>query len=529
MITTNPTHNFNAFHDKCCSDVGDKHSFMYQYAIYNNCLQRLLLHYYDVVSLGGFALFWTFTHNDRSLPHSFGFPCVDSRMIRLFTNNLQNWCNRRDVEFKFAFFTEYDSNGIRVVHPHLHSILFFTPRNLSTFDKDSFIDSLYIKLYQYFQGNYYFYKNFGSRDYPTGFTADWFIKRGFKETKSPQIDFPIGMCNSSRNMGLVKSAGAIRYVTKYLLKHTQTYNLVEYNHDIIDDYDSFVIPNFTRIFSALFPSVVDVRPFVTKFLRRMHFKHFFRYKISKNLGLISFYNGNSEFGISPFDPLNPVVNLQVDENKFETFNISSYYFNKAFKQSIRVYKDSSHTDKVYRSFYNTLYSDFMRFNFDKLINTRVTEFKHILNSRIDDFTLTLEDFGLSSPSDETLLDVAYYCRCLRYRLIPRNDDFADFKPLLSCPSSRWRSNCKDYFFKTLKTIDKVSLYYDYDSISETYFNDIDSFPFYGDTNFIYSNIAFSTLERYASYFDYYKSEIAKQKHIDRTDLDDTFVEQSKYY
>lgn len=153
---------------------------------------RLYYHHQHILSLGGQTYFYTFTYNDRALPHYCGERCFDLRHIDWFMRD-SGFDKKllRDYGYKLQYFVSCelgDGKGVRgyAGNPHYHVLFFLVPHKVKKYITPSDFQSL---VRAYWQGC----------------------------NKRPR-DYRFGIAMPGDNLGFVNSCSAISYVSKYVLK-----------------------------------------------------------------------------------------------------------------------------------------------------------------------------------------------------------------------------------------------------------------------------------------------------------------------
>lgn len=228
MLVTNKTHYFSCY-NKVYNVVPDSRSWEFESSRRLSYGQRLYWEYKYCKSVGGQAFFYTFTYNNKSLPHfhyekfdehtnSFfktNFPCFDYNHIRLITNGIISKVLRRKYGSQMRYFVACErgeGKGYRGkgMNPHYHIIFFIFPLS----DKHRKPDDVPYKrispiqfchlckcVWQY-QSEYH------KKSYDV--TAD------YKTAK-------FGHCEPGDDLGLISDFDALSYVCKYVVKDSAQY------------------------------------------------------------------------------------------------------------------------------------------------------------------------------------------------------------------------------------------------------------------------------------------------------------------
>lgn len=153
---------------------------------------RLYYHHQHILSIGGQTYFYTFTYNDRALPHYCGERCFDLRHIDWFMRD-SGFDKKllRDYGYKLQYFVSCElgeGKGVRgfAGNPHYHVLFFLVPYKVKKYIIPSEFQSL---VRAYWQGC----------------------------NKRPR-DYRFGIAMPGDNLGLVNSGSAISYASKYVLK-----------------------------------------------------------------------------------------------------------------------------------------------------------------------------------------------------------------------------------------------------------------------------------------------------------------------
>lgn len=222
MLIKNNTH-YYSLSNKVFNIVPDNDSWEFESARRLSYSQRLYWEYKYIKSVGGQAFFYTFTYNNKSLPHySFydinpdknelykrNMPCFNYNHIRLITNGLISKELRRKYGSQLRYFVACErgeGKGYRGkgLNPHYHVIFFISPLSDKVrkpkdppYKRISPIQFCHlckcVWQYQLVPGSY-------DR-----------LKADYKSAR-------FGHCQPGDDLGLVTDFDALSYVTKYVCK-----------------------------------------------------------------------------------------------------------------------------------------------------------------------------------------------------------------------------------------------------------------------------------------------------------------------
>lgn len=224
MKIVNNTHYFS-YNNKTYNIVPDTDSWQFESAKRLSYSQRLYWEYKYIKSCGGQAFFYTFTYNNKSLPHfecdilgehdeviHRKFPCFNYAHIRLLTNGIISKVLRRKYGSQLRYFVACErgeGKGFRGkgMNPHYHVIFFISPLpdnvrkpNDVPYHLISPISFCHlckcVWQYQSIAGKY------------DHLVAD------YKSAK-------FGHCQPGDDLGLITDFDALSYVSKYVVKDTQ--------------------------------------------------------------------------------------------------------------------------------------------------------------------------------------------------------------------------------------------------------------------------------------------------------------------
>lgn len=222
MLIKNNTH-YYSLSNKVYNIVPDSDSWEFESARRLSYSQRLYWEYKYIKSVGGQAFFYTFTYNNKSLPHySFydmkpdknelykrNMPCFNYEHIRLITNGLISKVLRRKYGSQLRYFVACErgeGKGYRGkgMNPHYHVIFFISPLSDKVrkpkdppYKRISPIQFCHlckcVWQYQLMPGSYNH------------------LKADYKSAR-------FGHCQPGDDLGLVTDFDALSYVTKYVCK-----------------------------------------------------------------------------------------------------------------------------------------------------------------------------------------------------------------------------------------------------------------------------------------------------------------------
>lgn len=212
MKVLNRTHYYSPY-TRVYNEVPEKDSFATESAKRVSYQQRLYFEFQDIKRTNGQAFFYTFTYNDTSLPHAYGFPCFNYDHVRLLTNGIIKHVLSRKYGSQLRYFVACELGEGGLTHnyvgkrgvgmnPHYHVIFFVSPKRdadnnpvagYTKIDPKAFRE-LCRKVWQY---------RLDSNRKPV--YCDW------REAR-------FGHVQEGNNLGLVDSADALGYVAKYVTK-----------------------------------------------------------------------------------------------------------------------------------------------------------------------------------------------------------------------------------------------------------------------------------------------------------------------
>lgn len=226
MQVLNKTH-YHSFMTRLYNDVAEPNSFSYESSKRSSYQQRLYFEYLYTQKVGGVSFFITFTYNDNAIPQWHGHNVFDYEHVRLITNGKISKVLMRKYHAQMKYFCACetgDGKGERGLgnNPHYHFIFYIQPLD-SNFVKptpDQFI-SLCRSVWQY---RTVIHPIYGTR---LERYCDWRSAR-------------FGHVQAGNNQGVINSADAFGYVSKYCTK-SSFWNNVE--REVIAFYDKVVTDN----------------------------------------------------------------------------------------------------------------------------------------------------------------------------------------------------------------------------------------------------------------------------------------------
>lgn len=203
-------------HGKMIVSFPDHNSFRSGYAKQRSYYVRNYYHYKYIKSINGEAFFVTLTYNEKNLPRWFGHACCDNRDLRWLLNSSGfRQCLRDKYGVKLGYFitTEYgEGKGVRGKgnNPHYHAVFYLWTDDHSPVFSHISPTRFKVLLKKYWQG--------------VG-------RRSAKDYVKGKVDF-------GKEGGVINSAAAISYVSKYCVKdQTVLHNTLS----IRDEIYSFLI------------------------------------------------------------------------------------------------------------------------------------------------------------------------------------------------------------------------------------------------------------------------------------------------
>ena len=354
---------------------------------------RLYFHWHHVRALGGLCYFYTLTYNDKALPYFQGIPCFNHNNLREFMRSSGfDKVLFRDYGFRLQYFVSCElgeGKGKRGFdnNPHYHVIFFLIPDGKQNKPFNSVVFRDLVRKYWC-----------GPCHTPEG-------------RRISPYNYKYGIAMPGKNHGLVESAAALRYVSKYVLKDAvyrklrkslidaaklDIYNRLCKKSKAVELYYKYAYN--PHLFPLETPEVVEC---INRLFGRLYRKEIFRLYvpkvfISQGVGLYSLKHVNSD---------GYTITIPIDSKKIVDVPIPLYCYRKMYYDIV---KDAVGNNKY------VLNSDGIALKVSRLddeLNKKVNEIYSLLPVYSNDFKLgydPVDPFGLMG----ILYDYAKYDNCL---------------------------------------------------------------------------------------------------------------------
>ena len=374
---------------------------------------RVYYHYQHIIQLGGMCLFYTLTFNNKALPHFHGVPCFDHSIIQKFIRS-SGFDKKllRDYGFRLQYFVTCElgeGKGKRGFdnNPHYHVLFFLMPDGDWTKTK-CFSPHVFQQLVnEYWQG-------------PS--TIDGRRVR-------PQ-NYRYGIAMPGANLGVVNSAAALAYVSKYVLKDAVYYKLfhrlkkaaklhifeqLSTKQKAVDLYKKHCDQSLQPLDNLYVDAVLE-RLFKRLYKRDIMRLHVPKVRISQGVGLYALDKVNAD-GVT--------ITIPKDKKTIKTVNLPLYLYRKLYYD---VVKDFQGNNKYVLN--------------EKGINLQVSRLPKVLESRFNEIKPLLDFYKIDIPNADEALT-----RYVQYDIIYRNRLCVDLtRPIV--PTDDYGFFCISEYFLT---------------------------------------------------------------------------------
>lgn len=374
-------------------------NFMSQKSKQMSYYVRLYFHWHHVKSLGGLCYFYTLTYNDKSLPYFQGIPCFNHNNLREFMRSSGfDKVLFRDYGFRLQYFVSCElgeGKGKRGFdnNPHYHVIFFLIPDGKQNKPFNSVVFRDLVRKYWC-----------GPSHTPEG-------------RRISPYDYKYGIAMPGKNYGLLESAAALRYVSKYVLKDAvyrklrrslidaakfDIYNRLCKKSKAVELYYKYAYnPHLSPLET---PEVVE---FINRLFVRLYKKEIFRLYVPK----VFVSHGVGLYALKQVNSDGYTITIPVDRKKVIDVPIPLYLYRKMYYDIV---KDAVGNNKY------VLNSDGLALRVSRLdveLNNKFNEIYSLLPVYSDDFKLGYDPknpFALT----RLLSDYIEYDKIYRNRLCP---------------------------------------------------------------------------------------------------------------
>ena len=374
-------------------------NFMAQKSKQMSYYVRLYFHWQHVRALGGLCYFYTLTYNDKSLPYFHGIPCFNHANLREFLRSSGfDKVLYRDYGFRLQYFVSCElgeGKGKRGFdnNPHYHVIFFLIPDGKQ---KKPFNSAVFRDLVRKYWC--------GPSHTPDG-------------RRISPYDYKYGIAMPGKNYGLVESAAALRYVSKYVLKDTVYRKLRQslinaakkHIYNRLCDMSKAMHLYYRYAFDFKYLSYTNpkVIEFIDRLFNRLYKKDIFRLYLPK----VFVSQGVGLYALKQVNTDGYTITIPVDRKKVIDVPIPLYLYRKMYYDIV---KDAVGNNKY------VLNSDGLALRVSRLddeIGKKVNEIYSLLPVYSNDYKLGYDPkdpFGLMS----ILYDYVEYDKIYRNRLCP---------------------------------------------------------------------------------------------------------------
>lgn len=363
---------------------------------------RLYYHHQHVLSLGGQTYFYTFTYNDRALPHYCGERCFDLRHIDWFMRDSGfDKMLLRKYGYKLQYFVSCElgeGKGVRgfAGNPHYHVLFFLIPYHVQRYITPSEFKTL---VQIYWQG-----VNIRPKDYR------------------------FGIAMPGDNLGLVNSGSAISYCAKYVLKDFSYRQLYCRLRAAKEHFIKMRLETISIARAALYRycvlnncsiDSVKAQTAIGLFVRRIFNNLYKRDVINRCMPKVRISQGIGLYALDKVNSDGLTISIPIDNKTIKSVTIPQYLYRKMY---YNVIKDDAGNNKYVLN--------------ESGVNVRVRELKNKLQSNcsqvksvLDFYGVNLSNLPIDCISRYVIYDIVYRDRLLvddKVSISPF-DDYRDFQ------------------------------------------------------------------------------------------------------